>query len=85
MRGLGIVRLPHAAPVRLALAVQLGAGDRLPGAATHAETGLPLVLIDPAQASAAVRIGLALDCALGRVTQVAGAFAVSAPMRSVPA
>ena len=81
VRGLGIVRLPHAAPVRLALAVRLGTGDRLPEAATHDQTGLPLVLIDPAQASAAARIGLALDCALGRVAQVVGAFAASAPMR----
>ena len=32
------------------------------------------VTIDPAAASAPVRVGLALDCALGRVAQVAGAF-----------
>ncbi len=80
VRGLGIVRLPHAAPVRLSLAVQLGVGDRLPHAAMHAATGLPLVLIDPSQASAAARVGLALDCALGRVALVAGAFAASTSM-----
>ncbi len=79
VRGLGIVRLPHIAPIRLALAVKLGIGDRLPQAATHIPTGLPLVLIDPKQASATARLALALDCAVGRVTQVAGAFATSAP------
>ena len=75
VRGLGIVRLPHTAPVRLALAVGMGAGQRLPDAARHGPTGLPLVMVDPALASAAARVGLALDCALGRAGQVAGAFA----------
>ncbi len=85
VRGLGIVRMPHTAPVRLALAVQLGSGDRLPEMATHAPTGLPLVMIDPEQASAGARLALALDCALGRVAQVAGAFAASAPPCPAPA
>ena len=75
VRGLGIVRLPYTAPARLALAVQLGVGDRLPEPERHPGTGLPLVRIDPAQPSAAVRVGLALDCALGSIGQVAGAFA----------
>jgi len=75
VRGLGIVRLPHTAPVRLALAVGMGAGDRLPHPARHAPTGLPMVMVDPAQASAAARTGLALDCALGQTAQMAGAFA----------
>ena len=34
-----------------------------------------MVTIDPQAASAPERVALALDCALGRVTQVAGAFA----------
>ena len=85
VRGLGIMRLPHTAPVQLALAVQLSAGDRLPEPTTHAATGLPLVLIDPHQASAAARLALALDCALGRVAQVAGAFAASSPPCPAPA
>ncbi len=75
VRGLGIVRLPYTAPARLALAIELGVGDRLPEPTRHAGTGLPLVWIDPAQPSAAARVALALDCALGTVTQVAGAFA----------
>lgn len=79
VRGLGIVRLPHAAPVRLSLVVQLGTGERLPNAATHAETGLPLVRVDASQASATARVSLALDCALGVVTQRAGAFAAPVP------
>ena len=75
VRGLGIMRLPHTAPVRLTLAVRLEAGARMPDPACHAPTGLPLVMVDPAQPSAAARVGLALDCALGRAAQVAGAFA----------
>lgn len=74
IRGLGIVRLPYAEHVTLALAVQLSAeGDRLPASKTH--LGLPLVTIDPKSASASARVALALDCALGHVTQVSGAFA----------
>ena len=74
VRGLGIVRLPYTAPVRLALAIGMGAGDRLPHPAHDPQTGLPLVMVDPAQPSAAARVGLARDCALGRPTQVAGVF-----------
>jgi len=75
VRGLGIVRLPHAPEARVALAVVLGEGERLPAAEFHPALGVPQVRVDPAQASAARRVALALDCALGRVTQVAGAFA----------
>ena len=74
MRGLGILRLPHAAEAAVTLAVRLGVGPRLPEPSRHGGTGAPLVVIDPAAASAPVRVGLALDCALGRVAQVAGAF-----------
>ena len=74
VRGLGIVRLPFEAPVRLALAVALGRGERMPPPARH-ELGLPLVTIDPMLASAPDRVRLALDCASGRAEQVAGAFA----------
>ena len=74
--GLGIVRLPHVASARLALVVELGeVAPRLPLPARHAVLDLPLVRIDPRTASAPDRIALALDCALGRVPQVAGAFA----------
>ena len=74
VRGLGIVRLPFEAPIPLALAVQLERGERLPQPARH-KLGVPLVMIDPTLASAPARIRLALDCALGSVTQLAGAFA----------
>ena len=75
VRGLGVVRLPHAPEARVVLAVVLGASERLPAAEFHPGLGVPQVRIDPAQASAARRVALALDCTLGRVTQVAGAFA----------
>jgi HPr kinase/phosphorylase len=77
VRGLGIVRLPFAATARLALVADLGGtGERLPApGGRHADLDLPLIRLDPAAASAPERIVLALDCALGRVAQVAGAFA----------
>ena len=75
-RGLGIVRLPHVAEARLALVVELGSrATRLPAPARHYTFDLPLVLVDPNAASAPERVALALDCALGRIAQVAGAFA----------
>jgi HPr kinase/phosphorylase len=76
VRGLGIVRLPYAATARLALVAELGtAAERLPAQGHHACLGLPLIRLDPAAASAPERVALALDCALGRISQVAGAFA----------
>lgn len=76
VRGLGILRLPHLPQTRLRLAVALGpAPARLPEPARHACPDLPLVAIDPARASAGRIVALALDCALGRLSQVAGAFA----------
>ena len=75
VRGLGIVRLPHVASARLALAVELAApAARLPAPRWFDALDLPMTLIDPQAASAPERVALALDCALGRVTQVAGAF-----------
>lgn len=77
VRGLGIVRLPYAASTRLALVVQLGpqAAERLPEPAWDDALNLPTIRLDPTAASAPERVALALDCALGRVSQVAGAFA----------
>lgn len=76
IRGLGIMRLPYVAPVALHVAIALGrAADRLPAPSRHATLALPQVTIDPHCASAALQAALALDCALGRVRQVAGAFA----------
>jgi HPr kinase/phosphorylase len=75
IRGLGILRLPHASETRLALAIQLAnACDRLPEPCRHPELGLPMVTVDPQSASAALRVARALDCATGRTSQVAGAF-----------
>lgn len=75
VRGLGIVRLPHAADARLALAVELGEDDRLPRPRRHGPLDLPLVAVRADAASAPDRVCLALDCALGRVAQVAGFLA----------
>jgi HPr kinase/phosphorylase len=76
VRGLGIVRLPHVASTRLALIAQLGQPlARMPSPARDEDLGLPVAMIDPHVASAPERVTLALDCALGQVTQVAGAFA----------
>jgi HPr kinase/phosphorylase len=75
IRGLGIVRLPHVASARLALVAQLGQPlARMPSPARDENLGLPVAMIDPHVASAPERVTLALDCALGQVTQVAGAF-----------
>ncbi len=75
VRGLGLLRLPYAAEARLALTVELARGERLPTPATHPMLDLPLVQIDPAACSAPHRVALALDCALGRTSLLAGAFA----------
>jgi HPr kinase/phosphorylase len=76
-RGLGIVRLPYRPQARLALIVELdGPADRMPLPRQHPELRLPIVRIDAAAASAPEKVALALDCALGRVSQVAGAFAL---------
>jgi HPr kinase/phosphorylase len=73
VRGLGIVRVPHRARTHLALIAALGEPvDRLPEPALHPDLGLPMVRIDAFAASAPERVTLALDCALGRVEQVAG-------------
>ena len=76
VRGLGILRLPYAGQARLALVVGLGGPvERLPVPATHPGLGVPLVRLDGRAASAPDVVMLALDCALGRISQVAGAFA----------
>ncbi len=76
VRGLGILRLRYAPSARLALVADLTErADRLPGPARHPALDVPLVRIDAAAASAPDRVILALDCALGRVRQIAGAFA----------
>jgi HPr kinase/phosphorylase len=76
VRGLGIVRLAYRARAPLALIVELdGRIERMPLPHRHPDLGLPVVRIDPFVASAPERVALALDCAIGRVAQVVGAFA----------
>jgi len=75
VRGLGMLRLPYLPSARLALAVELGPAERLPSPTPHPELGVPRFALDAALASAAQRVELALDCALGRIEQLAGAFA----------
>jgi HPr kinase/phosphorylase len=76
VRGLGIVRLPHRGNARLAMVVELGVrADRMPMPNRHPDLNVPVVHIDAAAASAPERVALALACATGRVSQVAGAFA----------
>jgi len=75
VRGLGIIRLPYRVEARLASIAELGMpSDRLPMPRQHPDLGLPIVRVDAAAASAPERVALALDCATGRITQVAGAF-----------
>lgn len=75
VRGLGIVRTGWIAGAQLALVVALGEAERLPRPERDADLDLPCVHIDASACSAPERIALALDCALGRVAQVAGTFA----------
>lgn len=77
VRGLGIIRLAAVYPVRLRLIVQLGQPpERLPFPLHCRDFDLPLVQLDATSPSAPDRIMLALDCAVGRISQVAGAFVV---------
>jgi HPr kinase/phosphorylase len=76
VRGIGIVQLPYIPDVKLKLVVSLtDQPDRLPRPEQHAVLSLPVVRLNAASASAPDRVALALDCALGCVTQHAGAFA----------
>lgn len=74
VRGLGILRLPYVAKAHVALAVELDTtSERLPLPRRH-DMGWPLIRIDPAAHSAPLRVARALDCALGLIGVVAGAF-----------
>jgi len=76
LRGLGLLRFPYLAAARLRLVAQLGTTpDRLPMPARFAPLDLPQISLDGMRASAAQRIALALDIALGIQTQPVGAFA----------
>lgn len=75
-RGLGILRLPYRARARLALIVDLTTlPDRLPLPRRDPDLDLPVIGLDAESASAVDKVVLALDCAIGRIAQVAGAFA----------
>jgi HPr kinase/phosphorylase len=76
VRGLGIFRLPHRAPVPLRLVAQLGGqAERLPCPAVWEWLSLPLIRLDGQSASAPARIRLALNAACGGRTNLVGAFA----------
>lgn len=76
VRGLGILRLPYLERAELALAVTLGGSvPRLPAPAREPALGLPMLAVDAARPAAPQIVALALDCALGRLAQHAGAFA----------
>ena len=74
VRGLGLLRMDHVAPVTLGLVVALddsvpgaAAGqDRLPEPGAHPVLGLPMLRIAAFAPSAALRIEIGLDCILGR-------------------
>ncbi len=72
--GLGIVRLPYVAEVKLCLAVQLARGERLPMPSRYEILDLPMVSVDPSSPSAPLLVGLALDGVLGKVSFLTGAF-----------
>jgi HPr kinase/phosphorylase len=76
VRGLGIVRLPYISGVKVNVVIALSdETERLPRPERHPALDVPLVRLRAAGASAPDRVMLALDCALGRVLQLAGAFA----------
>ena len=73
IRGLGIVHMMYAAPVRLVLSVVLEPPERLPSP-RRGVLQVPVITLDPTLISAAQRVDIALDCALGRTRQHVGAF-----------
>ncbi len=73
IRGIGVVEMTYTAPVNLALCVKLETPERLPSARVSL-LSIPLVTIDPSSASAAQKVEVALDCALGHAQQRVGAF-----------
>lgn len=79
VRGLGIFQgLAVAEGARLALVVDLVAREgveRLPMPSAWGAAGTPRVALHGFEASACDKVALALDAALGRVAQRAGAFA----------
>ncbi len=78
VRGVGLLRFPHEAPVTLALALGLGGTRpaRLPlRAGPSPVPGVPIIGFDPWEASAPDKAAAALAAATGALSTVAGAFA----------
>ena len=74
IRGLGVLRMAHVAPVKLGLAILLDEpAVRLPQPERH-PLGVPLLRMDPFAWSAAYRVEIALDCLAGSRALAAGAF-----------
>ncbi len=64
VRGVGIVRMPHEAPVPVVLALDLAmAPERLPAPRVHPGTGVTLLALDPFAPSAPDKAALAFDLA----------------------
>ena len=79
VRGLGLLRLPFAPAAKLALAVVLQRGERLPAPARYELADIPMVSIDPRPASAALLVAMALQAVLGEaVFRREGAFVAGA-------
>lgn len=79
IRGLGLLRLPFAASARLALAVSLQRGERLPAPTRYEFVDIPMISLDPWAASAPLLVGMALDAATGgQVFQRGGALVTGA-------
>ena len=77
VRGLGLFRLDFLPTATLRLVITLGImPERLPSPRRHAALDLPEITLDPALVSAPERAALALEAACGRITQLAGAFAL---------
>ncbi len=75
VRGLGIVRLSYSSDVDLKVVIALTPHpERLPMPERHPTLDLPVVRVNAFSASAPDLVMLALECALGRVTQHSGAF-----------
>ncbi len=73
LRGIGLLRVDHVAPVPLGLVIALDGtvaglaptAERLPEPRVHPVLGLPMLRIAPFAASAAFRVEIALDCVRG--------------------
>ncbi len=75
VRGLGLLRVAHRAEATLALALDLGQEpERLPSPSRTWSGAVPLLAFEGRSPSAACRAAIALDCAQGRRSLLAGGF-----------